>query len=445
MQKFKIHKFVAGLCGCSVVLAAVGCNRGENAPSTNADPAKVVNVARVTVGKPQRKTLIAKTTQPARIEAFEETPLFTKIAGYVGEVHVDIGDKVTKDQSLVTLRVPELADDVQQNTALVNQAEAEFKQAEAAVAAANAAAETAMAKIAEAQANTTRAAGEYERWKGEYERVKLLAGNGSVTQKLADETLNQFRAAEAAREAAAAAVQSAEAMSRQAQANTVKAEADRAAAGAHVAVAKADLAHANTMFSYSEIRAPYDGVVVTRSVDTGHYVQPASSGPKPIMTVARTDEVRIFVDVPEMEAGGVAVGDPSVLHVQALPESEISAKVTRTSWSLDPANRSLRVEIDVPNAGSHLRPGMYAMATIELAHRENALTMPATAIVRDGNVTYCYCVENDTAKRCAVKLGIRGGPDFEVIGGLDEQQSIVLVHPETLIDGQSLAIESPNK
>jgi len=60
---------------------------------------------------------------------------------------------VTKDQSLVTLRVPELGDDVQQKMALVNQAEAEFKQAEAAVAAANAAAETAVAKIAEAQAN----------------------------------------------------------------------------------------------------------------------------------------------------------------------------------------------------------------------------------------------------------------------------------------------------
>jgi multidrug efflux pump subunit AcrA (membrane-fusion protein) len=88
---------------------------------------------------------------------------------------------------------------------------------------------------------------------------------------------------------------------------------------------------------------------------------------------------------------------------------------------------------------------MYAMATIELARRENALTLPATAIVRDGNAIYCYCVENDTAKRRAVQLGIRSGPDFEVIGGLDEQKSIVLLHPETLIDGQPLAIESPNK
>ena len=199
MLNFRNHKFVSGLCGCCVVVAAIGCNRGASPPATTAGIAKVANVARVTVGKPQRKTLVAKTTQPARIEAFEETPLFTKIAGYVGEVHVDIGDKVTKDQSLVTLRVPELADDVQQKTALVNQAEAEFKQAEAAVAAANAAAETAAAKIAEAQANTTRTAGEYERWKSEYERVKSLAGNGSVTQKLADETLNQFHAAEAAR------------------------------------------------------------------------------------------------------------------------------------------------------------------------------------------------------------------------------------------------------
>jgi RND family efflux transporter MFP subunit len=149
--------------------------------------------------------------------------------------------------------------------------------------------------------------------------------------------------------------------------------------------------------------------------------------------------------VPEMEAGGVDVGDPATLHVQALPSVEISAKVTRTSWSLDPANRSLRAEIDVANEESRLRPGMYATAMIELAHRENALTLPATAIVRDGNATYCYSVENGTAKRRSVQLGIRSGPDFEVIGGLDGQQSVVLLHPETLIDGQPVAIESPNK
>jgi multidrug efflux pump subunit AcrA (membrane-fusion protein) len=88
---------------------------------------------------------------------------------------------------------------------------------------------------------------------------------------------------------------------------------------------------------------------------------------------------------------------------------------------------------------------MYAMATIELAHRENALTVPATAIVRDGNTTYCYCVENDAAKRCAVQLGIRSGSDVEVISGLDEQQSVVLLHPETLADGQPIAIDSTKK
>ena len=268
--------------------------------------------------------------------------MFSKIAGYVETVHVDIGDKVKKSQPLVTLHVPELADDVCQKTALVTQAEAELKQAEASVSAAEAATDTATAKIEEAQAGITRSAGEYERWKGEYARVKELAANGSVTQKLADETLNQYRAAEASQHGAAAAVRSAEAAAHEAQANAAKAEADRVAADARVAVAQANLARAQTMLDYATIRSPYDGVVTRRSVDTGHFVQAATTGATPLLVVARTDKVRIFVEVPEMEAASVDVGDPAVIRPQALPGSDLSAPVTRTSWSLDPANRSLR-------------------------------------------------------------------------------------------------------
>jgi RND family efflux transporter MFP subunit len=259
-----------------------------------------------------------------------------------------------------------------------------------------------------------------------------------------DETQNQLTAADAARQESTAAVQSAEASAREARAMIAKAEADHAAAVARLGVAQADLARAETMLTYTEIMAPFDGVVTRRTVDTGHFVQPASgTGATPLLVVARTDKVRVFLDVPEMESGWVDVGDPATLRVQALNGKELKAPVTRTSWSLDAMNRSIRAEIDVPNDESKLRPGMYAAGTIELERRENVLTLPATAIVRETGETYCCVVESGKINRRRVELGVRSGPDVEICGGVDETNNVVLVRGDSLRDGQVVEILKP--
>src|SRR3954452_725221 len=84
-----------------VLIAAGGCRPA--APIEAANAAASASLERVTVGKPQRKTLVRTTTQPARIEAFEQTPLYAKLAGYVKTLHVDIGDVVATGEPLVTL------------------------------------------------------------------------------------------------------------------------------------------------------------------------------------------------------------------------------------------------------------------------------------------------------------------------------------------------------
>ncbi len=418
-----------------------GCTRTTSTPSPAATPAAPA-VVRVTVAKPQRKTLVAKTTQPARIEALETTPIFSRLAGYVEQVHVDIGQTVKKDEVLVTLREPELANDVTQKSALVTESEAKLKQAEANVAAFVAAVETAKAKIAEVHADTIRTNGEYERAKSEHERLQQLASIGSVTDKVRDEALSQLHAAEAAREAANAAVKSAEAAAQEAAANAAKAAADRTAAAAHVAVAKADLAHAQTMLDYAKIRAPFDGVITKRLIDTGHFVQPVASGASPLLTVARTDKVRVYIEVPELEAATVEVGAPVVIHTQAMPSGDITAKVTATSWSLDPANRSLRAIVDIANDGARLRPGMYATGTIQLARHENTLAIPATAIVREGAATYGYVVKDGKIDRRAIPTGIRSGGDVEVMSGIDDNDLVVSQQATSFAVGQRVEIAS---
>ncbi len=400
----------------------------------------------VVAGKAQRKTLTLTTTQPGRIEAFEETPLYAKTAGYVDEVLVDIGDVVRKDQLLIKLAIPELADDVEQKEALIAQAEAEVKQAASAVAAAIAAAETAQAKIAEMEAGVARADADLDRWKSEHARIKELAEKGSVSKKLEEETLSQLRSAEATAREVAAKVQSARTASYEAQANVGKAQADQGAAAARLRVARADLAHAKTMLAYTEIKSPYEGTVTRREVDTGHFVQPASDGAgKPLLVVAQTKVVRIFVNVPELEAPYVDSGDTAKIRVQALTASEFDAQVARSSWSLQEANRSLRTEIDIPNPQGVMRPGMYATATIELARREGALVVPAAAIVRDAEGPACLVVDGGKIERCPVELGLRSGSEIEVVSGVDENQLIVLKQPEALKPGQAVRVAPPTK
>jgi RND family efflux transporter MFP subunit len=418
------------------VLFVGGCHRAQ----PGGGDAKPASVERVQAAKPQRKTLARTTTQPARIEAFEETPLFAKVAGYVKKVHKDIGDSVGAGQPLVTLDVPELADDVAQKEAMLAQAEAELKQAAANVQAVKAAADTAKAKVEEARAGTVRTASDYERVQAENERIKSLAQRGSVTGKLVDESLNQLQAAAAAREKAEAAVRSAEKSAEQAEANVGKAEADQQAADARIGVAKAELARARTMLGYAEIKSPYAGVVTQRTVDTGHFVQPGRAESGPVMAVARTDEVRVFLDVPEMDAGLVDVGDEATLDVQAIGGKKLLASVTRTSWSLAPANRSLQVEIDFKNEGAKLRPGMFATGTITLAKRDNVFVLPTSAIIHNGAETFCACVESGKITRRKIELGLQTASEVEVASGLNDNLLVVTSAASAPQPGQAVQV-----
>jgi RND family efflux transporter MFP subunit len=276
-----------------------------------------------------------------------------------------------------------------------------------------------------------------------------LASGGSVTQKLVDETLNQLRSSDAARQEAAANVQSAQASSRAAQANVQKSEADAVAAGAHQKVDAANLARAKTMLTYTEIKSPLKGVVTRRNVNTGHYVYPVTGGAtEPLLVVEQTDKVRVFIDVPEMESPLVDAGpspDPATVRVQALGEKEIPGTVTRTSRSLETRNRSLRVEIDLLNAGGLLRPGMYANVDILLDKRDNVLSLPVTAIVRDAGATYCCCVESGKINRKKIEIGLRSGADVEVRSGLDADQLVVLARADALKQDQPVEIIAPAK
>jgi multidrug efflux pump subunit AcrA (membrane-fusion protein) len=145
------------------------------------------------------------------------------------------------------------------------------------------------------------------------------------------------------------------------------------------------------LVEYATLRAPFAGVVTRRHVEVGHSLQPSAGGGagEAVFVVARMDPVRVFVDVPEAEAGLVADGTPAAVTAQALPGATFRGAGTRTAWGLDPRQRTLRAEIDLPNPDGKLRPGMYAYAVLSVS-RPGRLAVPATAVVAQGDQKQFY-------------------------------------------------------
>lgn len=397
------------------------------------------NLEVVQAGKPVRKSLTLTTTQPARIAPFESAPMESRIAGYVSEVLVDVGDKVTKGQTLVRLSAPEIEAELNQKRALLEQAKAEVRRAGAGRSAAEVNVRTAGAKVVQAEAGIRRVDADATRWKAELARLEKLVAGGSINAQLLDETRQKLAAAEAARDEAAAAVEVARASVLESQAEVVKAESDLVAMEALVRVAEANVAHAQAMTSYLTIVAPLDGVVTKRQVDPGHFARPATGTAAPLLTVARVDKLRVFVAIPESEAASVDLGDPVTLEVKALRGAEFSGRVSRTGFAVDPTTRALETVIDLEQPGE-LRPGMYAMARLTLTDRPNVLTLPATAVVRQGKEAFCNRLLDGRAVKTPIQLGIQVADEWEIVGGLQETETVILNKASSLKDGQLVEV-----
>jgi RND family efflux transporter MFP subunit len=150
--------------------------------------------------------------------------------------------------------------------------------------------------------------------------------------------------------------------------------------------------------------------------------------------------VRVFVDIPELEAAWVDPGDAATVRIQGLGNKEVTAKVTRTSWTLNTSNRSLRTEIDIPNEKHELRPGMYATVRIVLEERPDALVLPASAVIYANDEAFCHTVEDGKIARRALKLGIRSGGDVGILDGLSGDENVVLLQPGSFKPGQAVEV-----
>jgi HlyD family secretion protein len=389
-----------------LTLLVAGC-RHDTAP-----PPKERAVPAVRVVQPERRTIDVAIEQPGFVNAFNQTALFAKESGFIDDYYVDIGDQVREGQLLAKIFVPELkerhdqmAEQVKLDTQLVDVARKSVLNAEA--------------EVAEAKANVERCEADRLRWLKEVERLTEMVSEKVVDKEFLTETQRTLGVSVAAKNAAEAAVNARDADLAMAKSNLVK-------TGIQVKVAEAEERTAKALLDYTRITAPYDGVVTARNANKGDYVQSATgdksnANPSAIFVVERTDILRVFCDVDEGHAPYVQPGTKAAVRPKALSGIEIPAAVTRTSWSVRSATRSLWTEIDLTKKEyDGLRPGMYANVSVFI-HRPDVFALPRQTVKEEGDSKYCYLARDGKAVKTPVDTALSDGKWVEVarmkIGG----------------------------
>lgn len=442
----------AGVGGGYYFLHAGGKSHSGSEPtrqSAGAEPKSLAGVRRPTVEvtSPKRGGMEMTTRQPGTVRAFEYAELYAKVSGYVKDLKVDRGSRVKKGDLLISIYAPELEAAVEQARAALVRASASVKQAEARVATAE---ETIKAKIAhqeETVAVLHAATAQREYREKAFKRISDLVARKAVEERLRDEEEDRQEAARASEYAAKSGVETAKAQVAEARAFLSQAKADLDGALADVSVAKANLDEKTTWESYTQIRSPYEGVVISRgeAVHPGAFVQSAEKGmTEPMLIVARDDTMRTVIPVPDRDVPYCDLGDPAVVKVDALNDREFKGVVSRIAESEDVNDRTMRVEVDLPNPQRVLRDGMFGRAEIILQKSTPHLTVPSTAVLdRDSEGKGAVQVVRDgKLYHQPVVIGRDNGTIAEIVQGLDESAMVVIKPDVALTDGTEVQTET---
>jgi RND family efflux transporter MFP subunit len=211
----------------------------------------------------------------------------------------------------------------------------------------------------------------------------------------------------------------------------------------NVTVADAAVKHLEELDAFKTIEAPFAGVITSRGFDAGALVSANDAGAnKALFVIQQIDPIRARVNVPQSAATEVRVGQSAEVRVANFPGRAFPGTVARTASAIDPATRTLRIEVDVPNASGELVAGMYGQARLNITREHPTLIIPSSALESGSDGERVATVENDAIKLVRVTLGRDYGAEVEVLTGLAPSDRIVK-NPGTLADGMRVSVRKP--
>lgn len=402
------HAFAALIAGLTMLLPS--CSKRE---SVEASSPKNAEIATVAVAKVQVEDLSHDLIMTAEFKPYQEVNLMAKVAGYVKEITVDVGDHVKKDQVLATLEIPEMADDLRKADSSVRRSQADVRRAQDEV------------KRAESAHDLTHLS---------YQRLLAVVQKkpGLIAQQEIDDAQSKDQVAEAQLAAAKSAL-----ISAQEQVN----------------VNNSDVERVKTLLDYTRVTAPFAGVVTKRYADTGSMIQAGTASQTQAMPVVRISQntlLRLILPVPESVVPTVHIGQQVEVRVPTLNRS-FPGKVARFSDKLSLATRTMETEVDVPNPSLVLIPGMYAEVDLSLAQRNAVLAVPVTAVDLDNEAAQpgggkpaaakghvMVVTPNDRVEVRQIELGLETANKVEIRSGLNEGDMVVIGPRAGLQAGQEV-------
>lgn len=216
-------------------------------------------------------------------------------------------------------------------------------------------------------------------------------------------------------------------------------------ARADLAAAEANIKRLEQIEGFRKIVAPFSGTVIRRNVDVGTLVSAGNTGAsRELFAIAQTDLLRLNVAVPQAYAAAIHTGLEISFTLSERPNAPVRGTVARTAGAIDPATRSMQIEISVPNNDGKLLPGAYTEVSLELANAAESLVIPPNTLIfgQDGPRVAVVDKEDRIAIK-PVKLGRDFGKSVEVLAGLAPKEAVVLNPPDTLTQGEQVKLLLP--
>jgi RND family efflux transporter MFP subunit len=382
MRKLTSLILAIGLALTAAVVVGA-CNSRARNPEASAAEIPSATVAAVTRGTITHTLNLAGQFQP-----YQVVEVHAKVSGYIRHIYVDIGDKVHQGQVLAVLEVPELSAQLRGTVSALARSKDEITREEHEV---------------------LRAQSEHASLHADYTRLKQAseAQPGLIAEQELDDAQSKDLASQAQIDAAKAAL---------------------AAAKQQSEVAGADNERVGALENYTRVIAPLDGVIIWRYADTGALIQAGTSSDiqsLPVVKLSQSSLLRLRLPVPEDAVEYVREGAEVNVRVDAVHRSLVG-KIVRFTRDISLATRTMETEIDVENKDLSLTPGMYANTTLELERRDNVLTIPVQAVIRNGNQSSVLIVDSQNKVQTRnVTLGLQGSTLTEVKSGLQEGDRVI--------------------
>jgi RND family efflux transporter MFP subunit len=356
---------------------------GHKAKANQDDP----QIRPAAVALAQRRPLSNSVTLSGEFRPFQEVDVHAKVAGYIRVIHVDVGDHVRKGQIIAILEVPELTAELQGTDATTRRTKDSVRRA---------------------KSDLQRARSVHDAAHLNHSRLKEASATrpGIIAQQELDD---------------------AEAKDKEAEAQISSDEAALSEAENQLDVALASQRQYTALADYTNIVAPFDGVVTKRYADTGALVQAGTSSSTqamPVVRIAQTDVFRLTLPVPESAVPQVHLGSTVQVRVQTLNRN-FEGKVARFADAVDQETRTMHTEVDVKNW--NLVQGMYAEVSLVLAHKDSTLTVPMEAVVRNGpDATVLIVNARNQLEERQVRLGLESNNRVEILSGLSEGERVLI-------------------